>query len=519
MSLIDAFTVDRDGKTVVPTPEAIAKYVASTYLGTQQDPNAKATTNRHKERRAKVAERLRLYRDDYVQDIHTLIDIIWDHPQNRDDRKKIAELAMPMSLLARIAEETSPVYDKPAVRRYDTEPKTAELRALEDELELHDLLQEAHRLTTAVNEVFLWNARVGDKKTLRIVTPDAFDIIPDPRDHLAIAGVLLDTAPTVFGEGVAADRLQHFELWDDVHIYRLDQAGRLIDKPEEHGLGRIPGVLTHRRKPTDCLLDSTSGRDMVGAHKAVAFLNLCIIRLAFSQGENQPILRGILARVAAGQRFDGQTPIALPPEVTMEMLNTKTDPEHFLSGIKHYVGSVAQRYGMSYEQFTFQETTDTTSGRAYQVRREKLTEIRNQQKKRWWRVERELMDLFKLGRDGYTVDFAELAIPQDAGEEVDLLDKKMRIGLDNPVAYLMRKNPELDAKAAAKLLRENLSITQKVWDMARAMQTPANADTQNPGQDADKNGADNKNPAAGDKAAPGTREPESRTETGAATAG
>lgn len=520
MSLQDAFA--SAGKQ--PAHTAIAEYVAKTYLGTKQDPNAKVTNNPHRARRNHAAARLRMYRDDYLDDVAELINAIWDHPVNQDDRKRFVEMAMPMNVTARIVNETSPVYDQAAIRRFEDEAKGARLLVLEDELELHDFMQEAHRLTTLENEVLLWSpgtpSPVTGKRTLRIITPEGFDVIPDPRDHLEIAGVLIDTAPTIFGENVVdASRLQHFELWDDKFLIRLDQAGRIVGSPEPHDFGRIPGVLTHRRKPTQGLLDSTSGRDMFGAHKAVLFLNLCILRLAKSSGENQPILKGILARVAAGQPWNSEIPFALPPEVTMEMLNTKTDPDHFLTAIKHQVGSVAATYGMSYEQFTFQETTDTTSGRAYQVRREKLTEIRNQQKKRWRRVERDLVELLGLDREGFTVDHAELAIPQDAMEEVDLLDKKMRLGLDNPVAFLQRKNPELTPEQAAAELTKNLKLTQKVWDMARAMQTPKNADTQNPGQDAATNGArrpNDSNPPAGVNSGPGKREPQERTETGAA---
>lgn len=498
MSLLDAFSALGAAGPVRPTYEAIAEHIRKTYLGTETSPDAKIQpTNPHRKRRRQAAEWLRFYRDEYIEDVNTLVELIYEHPRNKEERKKVAELAMAMNVTARIVNEISPVYDKPAVRRFADTVKDAQFRMLEAQLELHDLLQEAHRLTTLLNEILLWSATspVSGDRSLRIITPDSFDVVPDPRNRLVVAGVLLDTEPVVFGAGVDIARMQHFELWDDTNLIRLDQAGRIIGDPEPHNLGRIPGLLVHRRKPTDALLDQHSGRDIIGAHKAIVFFHLCVLRLAKAQGENQPVLRGILARVAAGQPFDGETPVALPPEVTLEMLNSKTDPDHFLLAIRHWVGSVAQRYGMSYEQVTFQETTDSTSGRAYQVRREKLTEIRQQQKKRWARVERDLMDLLGLGSDGFSVDFAELAVPQDATEEVALLDAKMRLGLDNPVAYIQRKNPDLDANEATAELRKNLTITQKVWDMARAMQTPAAADTQNPGKTAAQNGAQGGQPA------------------------
>ena len=49
-------------------------------------------------------------------------------------------------------------------------------------------------------------------------------------------------------------------------------------------------------------------------------------------------------------------------------------------------------------------------------------------------------------------------LPLDAMDEIELLDKKMRKGLDNPVAWLLRKNPDLDEDRAKQQIQDNLEF-------------------------------------------------------------
>lgn len=493
MSLIEAFTtVASDGAAVVPTYEAIVKHVRETYLAKGESSAKEAVDNPHLKRRRHIEERLRWYRDEYLEDVYVLVDLIYDNAKNRKQRKKLAELAMSMNTSARVVDEISSIYERPAERIFtDSEATQKAWDELAADLDLDETLDQAARLLNLCNEILLWSPeRKGMDRDVEVITPDAFDAIPDPRRTTAMAGLLLDAAPVTLSTGAMRERLKHYELWDDEVVIALDANGRMIGPPLKHGLGRIPGILVHRRKPAPGrLLDAHAGRDILAAHKAVVFLNLCIVRLSKSQGERQPVLQGMLSRVAKNQAMDGETPIALPPEVTLDMLDSKTDPEHFLKTIKHFIAGVAQRYGMSYEQFTFQETADTASGKAYQVRRQKLTELRHAQAKRWRRAEPALVELLGFPIEHLHVDFWDPGMPQDPAEENQLLRERMKLGLDNPIAYLRRKDPDLSAKAAWRIFQSNIRINAEVYKALRALNLPADADAENPGRSPEENGA------------------------------
>jgi hypothetical protein len=453
--------------------------------------------NPHRKRREAIATRLRLYRDQATLPVACAIDQIYETDEMKATLKRYIDVALEENVSSRIVNEVASLYDRPALRTLAA--RNEEFHAEEKRLSLHFVHQEAHRLTNLCNEVLLWQFRgIDDKTALRIITPDNFDAVPDPRDTLQAAGFLLD-APRATALGhEAAQRLPRYELWDDTYRYLINGQGRMVDEtgeivvePLEHGLKRIPGVLFHRREPTVSILDATYGEDIKSAHIGVALLNVMIMRLSKSQGENQPVLQGNLAAMATGQVMNGEKPLLLPPEVVASMLSMKTDPDHYLSVKKDKVTSVARRYGIGYEQYSLQETSDSASGKAYAARREKLTEIRMEQRGRAVKHEEAVADL--MGFEGIEIDldFQEQAIPQDAKEEIELLDVKMRKGLDSPVTYMQRKDPDLTRDEAKQKILDNLEDFAMLVVAARALNAPMGADAGNPGQSPQENGANN----------------------------
>jgi hypothetical protein len=458
--------------------------------------------NPHRMRRESIAKRVKLYRDDVHGPASEVVDKIYKTPKMREIMRDYICVAAGQNVSRRIVNEVASLYDRPALRTLTS--RNEEFHAEEKRLQLHFVQQEAHRLTNLCNETLLWQFRGVDGKTaIRIITPDLFDAIPDPRDGLVPAAYVLDSAP--ISMLVDKGHLPHWEVWDDTYVYRINQRGRLVNaqgdivvEPEAHGLGRIPGVLLHRRQPTTCILDASYGEDIKSTHLAVVLLDMMIMRLSKAQGENQPILRGNLAGMAQGQVMSGEEPIVLPPEVIAEMLNMKTDPDHYLAVKRDKITSVAQTYGMSYEQFTNSESGETASGKAYQVRREKLTELRMEQRGRAVIHEIEVIELMGFDATSASIDFQEQAIPSDAVEEMDLLDKRMRKGLDSPVSYVMRKDPDKTRDQAKQFILDNLSDFAMLILAVRALNIPANADAANPGASPEQNGAMGGRPPAND---------------------
>lgn len=459
--------------------------------------HASGYQNPHRLRRETMARRLRLYRDQAHVDLAQVIDQIYETEEYKQTLRRYISVALEQNVTRRIIDEVASLYDRPVLRQFPgDEAKTTRLRAEEQRLHLHEIAQESHHLVTLLNEVLEWQYTGADgKPKLSIVTPDLFDAIPHPSDRLVPAGFLLDMAPTTILDGEARRRLPQYEIWDDTFVYRVNgygslvsQTGDLLTEPEAHDLGRIPGVLLHRREPTLEILDCTHGADIESAHMGVALLNVMIMRLSKSQGERQPVLSGNLAAMTKGQVMNGERPLMLPPEVVASMLEMKTDPDHYLAVKRDKLASLAQTYGMSYEQYT--NAVADTSGKAYAIRRQKLTEIRLESRRRGVLHERQRVELV-LGEpaDGLRTDFQEQAVPADAQEKLALLATKVKLGLDSPVKYLMREDPDLSRKDALALIQENYQEYAVTILMVRALNMPLGADADNPGRSPEENGA------------------------------
>ncbi|KAB2910232.1 MAG: hypothetical protein F9K40_03105 [Kofleriaceae bacterium] len=442
-------------------------------------------------RKERMAARLALYRDDFLPAVEKLIDVVWEHKDVKGDRRKLAELVGFLNVAKRVTDEVASLYNEPAKREFPTPEQTAAFQKIERELQLHATMKEAHRLSFWMNDVLLWLMSKPDgKRSLRIITPDAFEVVVNPADKLEPVAYILDCAPAWVPPSLFPDRssLPHYEVWDSQIAFTLNANGFLIGDVREHRLGRIPGVLVSSRLPVDRLLDDRPGRDLESAAKAVLFLNILTLALSQTSGEQQPYLRGQLSEMAADQPQSAGRPIALPPGVEAGVLDLVTDPEHLLKVIKHVIGSVAQSYGMSYEQFTFQETADTASGKAYTVRRQKLTELRKEQRGRAEIYEPQVAELIFGTSDGLTVDYHDQAAPMDPLEEHELFVARMNRGLDNPLAKMKRENPDLTDEAAEKKLLGNVAVVSWFYSLLRANNISLDATTATPGKTPEDNG-------------------------------
>lgn len=450
--------------------------------------------NPHRMRRERMATRLRLYRDDGERDFYRLINKVFKDEKVRKDRTDMVEVASHQNITRDLIDEVASLYDRPAVRTIeDSDANDLKYRDICALLEVDDIMQEGLRLTALCNEVLVWSTVNSLKKPkLRLVTPDAFDAIPLEDDATELAAVLFDRAPSLADKTEQGRRRVHYELWDEQFRYLIDAEGRLVDglgnlalRPAEHGQGRIPGFLMHRRKPMEMLLDARHGKDITSAHLGVFLINCMTMRLAKSQGERQPILSGDMANVATRQSLDGETPLALPPGVIASMLDSKTSPEHYLQIKNDIIEGIEDAYGVDYNDGAEQ------SGSSFVARRSKLTELREEQRRRSLLHEKMLCEL--LGHDpaALTVDYREQAIPVSATEEVSLLQDKLKMGLDSPIDYLMRKDPDLTRDEAQALFDRNIADYANYIKVIRELNAPADATAMDAGNSPRTNGVNN----------------------------
>lgn len=450
------------------TPLGVVEKVRRTYgLGADL---GNASSSVHRKRRNAIATRLRLYRDDAHVDFYQVINRVFKDRKVRGDRYDMVELAEHRNITRGIVDEISSLYDRPALRSMPSESATNSYRGICKLLDVDDIMQEGLRLTTLCNDVLVWSTvNSAGKPSLRLITPDLFDAIPLPDDATAIAALLFDRAPDSPDNAKAIC----FELWDAEFRYLLNRDGRLVDEfgnfathPVPHGQRGLPGFIMHRRKPMEFLLDARHGADITSAHLAVFLIDCMILRLAKSQGERQPILTGDMANVATRQSLDGETPLALPPGVIATMLDSKTSPEHYIQVKSDIIAGIEAAYGVDYGDRNDQ------SGTSFIARRSKLVELREEHRRRSLMHERELCDLLGFDGNSLAVDYREQAVAVSATDEVALLRDKVKMGLDSPIDFLMRKNPDLTRAEAFASFERNIEEYATYIKMIRALNAP-----------------------------------------------
>jgi hypothetical protein len=138
--------------------------------------------NRHRMRREAMAVRAALLPGQAQRDVETLIDQIYETDEYQRTLKRYVRIALEQNVMKRINDEIASLYDKPALRLFPDAPRTPRSISRSAAFVLHEVMQEAHRLTTLCNEILLWQYEGADgKNKLRIITPDLIDAIPTPR--------------------------------------------------------------------------------------------------------------------------------------------------------------------------------------------------------------------------------------------------------------------------------------------------------------------------------------------------
>ncbi len=427
-------------------------------------------THPNRRRKQAIAQRLRLYRGAASVDFALMIDQLFLDQTVKRQRKQLIPYASYQNISKRIVDEVASLYNAPALRRMASTADTTAYRAMVRDAKLDRVAQHAQRMLMLCNDVLLWNTKLDNGKIgLRVITSDMLSAIAS--DEGELAAIVIDRAPESSGERtlITGSEKIVYDLWDDTYHYALGMDGRIMELVEHH-LGRIPGVLMHAYEPNGAeLLTADMGSDITSAHFATFFYNMMTLRLGKSQGERQPYISGDAPGMATDQTMDGERPLVLNPGVIVGMLDSKTAPEHYLMAKRDVLTSVGQTYGLSYEQITY---TAETSGTSIDARREKLRELRNEQRLRAIDHEQQICELFGFDASQLTVDFSEQTMPLDEAAAVTLLREKCSLGLDSPVAYLMRKDPDINEVTAMETVRKNVADWAISVELVRALNMP-----------------------------------------------
>ncbi len=462
---------------------------------------AREMYERDRDRRAKAAERIALYRDNTTAILQQTIDRLFDDPSIKAKLNKFISVAQSPAIFKRLVNEVAaPAYSTPPMRTVSPMAVTP-FAQLEQETEYNARMDLACRLAHACNHVLLYNRFIPslNKISIDIITPDNVTVIPHPDDPLVDAGLIYDRAVWTPNDGevtwhVYWDNQQTFQYDHKWQLVPFMKGGPLITK---HELARKPFAWVHRARRWGGFWDTTSGEDLVSAAKLGSILLLLASRLLKAQGFKQIVVSGDVASFPRGQSLDEEAAVLVPEGTSLQAIDLQSDATHYLSLWDAVKADVAANRGVSRARLNQDSAAASTDDGLTEARAETLQFMACAEREEFEvlaMVSREHTDPSRRippGSELLSVDFGEWQSRTiDPAAAFDLAAKKRAEGRRNLLDDIMRDNPEIktEAEAEAEYTR-NIEINSRLLALAAARNISQGATAEAPGQSPEENGA------------------------------
>lgn len=429
-----------------------------------------------KDRQKRHLLRDQFYCDGGCEYMRSVIDDVFIDDTVKELRKKWVPHARFNNAVKRIVNEISSVYSAPAQR--SIKDGNDAYQSILERLQFDVVMQQACRLFN-LHKVLLAAPRVRqmpDNKrepVIDLVTPASFRAVLHPNDNTRVIGWLirltLRSVRKLDGQRVAA-----WVLWTDHEWVHLDDKFVPIEATvTEHGLGVCPWVPIMRSPVRAGFWPGEEGEDLVAAQVAIWMSNILLMKETKS-ATKQTIVAGDGSLAARGQAADSEVPSEITDGQAVSTVDMSMDLSMFRDTGDHALERSANNHGMSIAMLRHQ---GTQSAEAREQMRIPLRELRREQHPVFRMAERELAKRMAavfakdapdltFDPDGWRIDFGEAQTPLTPMEEILLFEKERAAGLDNTVAFYMRRNPDADETVARAAILENIEVeTWRVGEM------------------------------------------------------
>lgn len=450
-----------------------------------------------KDRNNRHALRDELYRDGGIAEMNKVIDALFQDNDVRKLRKAIVPYARFNNALKRIVNEMSTVYSEPPRRLVaDKQPEIVEgqparpaetpnndkYQTVLEDVRMDERMVEVGRLLN-LHRALLVGFRVrmltpgpdGEREpVIDIATPANVRAVTHPNDDAFVIGWLVRTCYKTAKPG---DFRPKWTLWTDHESVQLTEDMDAIPETYAlHDFGVCPWVPVTLGPPGSGFWPGSEGEDMVSGHLTIWIENVLLVKESKS-ATKQAVLTGDGTATARGQMIDSEGTGELADGQSMNVIDRSMDLDLFKSTADHVLQHLAQNYGMSPALISHQ---GVQSAEARELMRMPLREIRRQQQVPLRRFEKRFalvmaavlaVDLPALAFDptGWRIEFAESETPLSPMDEQVLFEKRRAAGVDNTVAFLMRKYPGLTHEGALEMIEQNVLVETERNRMMRPL--------------------------------------------------
>ena len=325
------------GKNKIPFDwSEVGKYLREHYIDSESEIARKAAAK----------ERHDLFHDRGDKLLNEYIDEIFSDNEVKKLRKVFIARAKHNNVLRRVVNERAILYLRAAARTVGAADQKKYDR-LQRELRFDLVMRRAHQyLILHRNLAFMFRTieQVEDgadrMPKLDILTPDQFSLVTAPGDPLRAVGILILIDP------MAVRDQPKWLVWTAAERFHLNEKGLVMaETVTEHDWGRIPVVLAHADVPTHCLLDGSTGADLVSAHMSTWLLNIMLLKESKS-ATKQVHYSGDTARTPTGQTQDTEHDMFLGEDVTAQVIDRGMNLKQFQDVADHIVETAGANHGL-----------------------------------------------------------------------------------------------------------------------------------------------------------------------------
>jgi hypothetical protein len=448
--------VAQDPSALAPIErDALAAFLRTEFLFSENE----------KTRRERARQRHLLYNSGGEEIMEALVGSVFKDRDVIAKRTEWVKHAKYNNVLRRIVNELSTVYSEPARRSVAGKEDNTRYQTL---LEATSFDQVAIRINRWLN-LHRYIA-IGVRARLRpdgsrqpvvdVVTPDRFWAVPHPADRSLLVALIFELDHA----GPAVQKQAKYLVWTDNETFRMTADGHIMAETwREHGFRRMPWILASLEPPAGRLLDDMTNEDLAAAHRAVWFQNICLVKESKSATKIITV-SGDTTTTARGQAADPETPVELGDGTAVGVVDLSMDLALFRDTARSIYETAAANYGLAPSLLTHQ---GVQSAEARELMRAPLKELRKEQQVPLRRIERELADVMSMvterdlpsmafSAEGWRMDFGESQTPLGPKEELEVFQQERQLGLTSTVAFMRRRNPDMDDEAAREEMAEHI---------------------------------------------------------------
>lgn len=428
-------------------------------------------------RRATFRERFNILSDNLKQCVDDKLRFMFT-PESYDDMKHYIDVSS--NLMRRVMRELSVVYKDEPDRTVTPQGSQKVYEQIIQGLKLDQKLSRANYLLNGMNDLFIQVANVNGRVDLHILRPDMVTVLqnsddPTKIDALVIEESWIDEKGEIRKQYIFWSPTRHFILDEGFKTRAIVGNEGLISPYRDINIATgsfYPFVTVHGSDREFEFWDQTTGMDLQEGTKMIAIKNTFLFFM-FPMQFKQIALKANFDDGKNVKNNQVKSPLhVFASNAEIQTLDWQSSLQQLTSEIESKVFAIAGNYGISSENFKL--TASETSGFARLVAKERMNEMRKEQIKIWRDVEERIFDTVRVVSNLYSlnkpiadnakisIDYKEPQVLNDPLAELDVLQRKIDMGITNIYDIVKQENPDIKTdEEADAFIQKNISIRNR----------------------------------------------------------